>query len=1134
MIRVPELLAVASAELRLARRLVRYWVFFALSYLVGVAFFLYYALLHMLGSSWSATAATIGPRYLMSAVGTYAVLVFLIGVVFLGFDLRARDRRERMVEVLDARPFTNLELVSGRFLGLLTACWVPMVGLAVVVELLGFLLEALGAPLGEPVEPWSLVALVSFMALPALAFTLALVFAVSLAVRNRLVASVLLLALLGGSMWLSFRIPVRLVPLLDLTGGFGLNFPSDLIPAIADGPGWLQRLGVLVAAVGLVALAAAIHPRLDGGSRGRTAMAAVALLVTGGLLVGGVVVMRTVDLHQLESWRDAHLARRDDPAPEVESIRGTATLDPGRSLGLDLQVTVRAPSGGPLDPLLFTLNPGLQVQWIRGPGGSDLVHSHRDGLLEVRLAQPLQPGEALELEMSIRGRPDLRFGYLDSSLILQSLTLRDASVFLLGDLRGVFDRRYAALMPGIRWLPAPGADVGRDDPRRRAPDFFDVDLEVEVPRGFLVAGPGRRQELGSEGKRARFRFTPGAPVPEVALLAARFESRSVEVEGVRLELLVDPDHTDNLELLADAAGEIERAIGDRLREARDLGLGYPYDGLTMVEVPSRLRGYGGGWRLDTALAQPGLVLVRENAFPTARFDFPFRNPEEFRDREGGVPRAKLERLRSHFVNDFSGGNVLMNASRAFVLDQTRAAGPEGVAVDFVLETLATRVVTDTRGYFSVHVFDSDLNQSIQRAFVSFFVGGRQDREFADAVIEAFTSRSEVWEAVLGVALADLDPAQDPQRTVDVLTLKAGALAESLADFLGRERVGRLLATLVERHRGQPFDRSDLVAAGQAVDADLEPLLATWLNSTDLPGFVGAGARAYRLPDGEDGSPRYQLLVGLANEEPASGMLRVVVTVGSGREAERDSSDPITLDPHSAVEYGTVLSQAPTAVEVRPYLSLNRAPFALDLAEVNEAEAVDLPPFEGVREAPTAPPPADRIVVDDLDPGFAVAGDSRPSGLRLGARGASSDTDQGLPSIVVPTPPAQWSRFEAAEAWGTYRHTVALVRPGRGDQRAVFTVTLPRAGSWDLELHLPDKSRFRPFIQKWGAWHLELVTSEGSQEVTFDSVAAGGGWNLVGTYDLPAGEVRLELTDRTDGQLVVADAIRLQPAAGGGS
>jgi len=46
-----------------------------------------------------------------------------------------------------------------------------------------------------------------------------------------------------------------------------------------------------------------------------------------------------------------------------------------------------------------------------------------------------------------------------------------------------------------------------------------------------------------------------------------------------------------------------------------------------------------------ALAPATLLLVREMSFPTVRFDVPFRDPEQFRDREGGLPRAKRERSR---------------------------------------------------------------------------------------------------------------------------------------------------------------------------------------------------------------------------------------------------------------------------------------------------------------------------------------------------------------------------------------------------------------------------------------------------------------------------------------------------------
>jgi ABC-type transport system involved in multi-copper enzyme maturation permease subunit len=190
-------LAVAWAELRVTRRLVRYWVFLGLAYLIALVSYFYYAGIHMVASSWSATAASIGPRYLMGAVGNNATLIFVVAIVFLGFDLRARDQRERMAEVLDSRPLNNLELVAGRFLGLLAAVWVPVAVLAVLIEALGLLLPLLGSPIGEPIEPWSLLTWVIFMSLPSFAFALALVFLVTLLVRNRLVAAVVLLGLLG-------------------------------------------------------------------------------------------------------------------------------------------------------------------------------------------------------------------------------------------------------------------------------------------------------------------------------------------------------------------------------------------------------------------------------------------------------------------------------------------------------------------------------------------------------------------------------------------------------------------------------------------------------------------------------------------------------------------------------------------------------------------------------------------------------------------------------------------------------------------------------------------------------------------------------------------------------------------------
>lgn len=1130
MMRLHTVLSIARAEMRLTRRLVRYWVFLIISYLFGIGGYLYYSVIHGLFSSHSATIGSLNPRFLVNVLGFYYFTVFMVGIVFLGFDIRARDRRERIIEVLDSLPYTNLELVTGRFLGLLWSSWIPVVLLAAIWELLGLLLAALGSPVGEPLGLNSLFTFAFFMMLPGFSLVLALAFLVTLLVRNRLVAALVLLMILGVDFWAVLALPLYCGSLLDFSGMYVVDFPSEIVPGIADTVGWLQRTAALLTALGTLGLSAAIHPRLDGGSRARTAASALGVLAAGVFLAGFGFFLRSGDLEMIERWRGVHAARADVPVPDLTSISGEVKIAPGTALKAELDLSFRAPAEKPIDTALFTLNPGQTVLEVQDAAGRPLAFTHEDGLLAVNLPTPLAPGTETKIRLSLGGLPDRRFAYLYSARTPEETTAVNGQLFLLGFEPMLFDERFVALMPGVRWLPAPGPEKGRDDPSLRALDFFDINLLVEVPSGWLVAGPGRRQDVAGAAGGARFRFAPPAPVPEVALIASEFESQSVEIEGVLLEVLVHPSHARNLEVFADAAEEIRTWIEERLREAREAGLGYPYGGLTSVEVPVALRGYAGGWRMDTTLAPPAMVLMRESGFPTARFDSAFRNPENFKDYEGGLPRAKRDRLRNFFTNDFSGGNPFIGAARSFFAYQTAAKGSEGLALNYVMETLSTSLVMESRGYFSAHLFKADANQAVNRIMRSFVMNQAPGRTFADAVIEALTSRPEVWDTVLGVALVDLDPWEDPARTVDVLTLKGGAVSQSLLDGLGRDKTFRLLASLREAHVGRSFSFEDLIAAGKALDEDLQELLGDWLGSTDLPGFVGSGADAYRLPDDDDGSPRYQLLVTVRNDEPVPGIFRILYWIGSGGEREGVKSDPIRLQGRSAVRFAVIVSRPPTAVQVEPYLSLNRAAFVVPLKSVDQEKIMDRESLEGLAEQPWKQPDEDFIVVDDLDEGFYVTEGEERKGLRLGARRAETETDQGLPSRFFGTRPSVWSRMVNPRSWGKYRHTLVAVRAGAGSRRATFSASIPRPGSWDLELHMTAKKRFFQ-VRKWGVWHLEVVNDSGRREVTFDSDAGTQGWNLVGTFELTEGETLVELSDKTNGQLVVADAIRWSPSAG---
>ena len=1120
MIRLDVVLAIARAEGRLARRLVRYWVFLVLAWMIGTLGYLQYGIfLHRPFSAHSATAAMLNPRYLVALYGTWYLLIVLIGLIFLAFDVRTRDVRERIVEVLDAKPYTNTELVMGRCAGLLFMSWVPVV---LIISFLGIL----GLIVKEPIEPWSMIDFAVFMALPAFVFTIGLVFLASIVVRLRLLTVLLVGGLLVGTVVGGQFGPIALGGLTNLTGGFAVGYSSDFIHFGAGFPGFAQRLAFAFLGVTLLLLASALHPRLDGGSKGKTLGAAgVAAVLTAAMFLVNIQSTRSY-VAAFDEWYAAHEARRGEPAPDILAMSAEVDIAPGRSLDLEVEMRFAAPPGSGLDRPLFSLNPGLTVASVTDADGRDVAFTSENGLLEI--AAPLGPGQESTVIVEASGIPLENFAFLDAVKHPLKMQGRDGAMFLLGFQPMLFTRGYVALMPGARWLPAAGAEFGRDD----AADFFDLDLVVKIPEGWLVAGPGKRQDgPGGGGGSQSFLFSPPAPVPDVALVASEFESRSTDIDGVRFEVLVHPKHTANLDLFEDAAKEIHDWIATKLQDAEDLGLPYPYDGLTLVEVPYPLRGYGGGWRMDTTLAPPAMLLMRECSFPTARFDHHLQDPEPFRDKEGGLPRAKLEWLVRFFEYDFTGGDILVGATRNNFAYRTAATGPDALALDFVCDSLVTRLLSGRNGYFSAHIFDREVNAIAGAVIQGILVGSQsgQSPNITEVVTKELTSRKEVWDQALGVALNGLDPWKNPRAALDVLTLKGDAMARSLVDEIGRDRVALLLSTLVQRNEGGTFDRDELIAVATEIGVDVEGSLALWLDATELPGFVLERADAYRLADDEEGSPRYQILLTLRNDEPVGGMVAVEYGIGGSdpdsQKVETSRTDPIYVAGRSELEIGVVTPRPPQSVSIGPYLSLNRTSFKVDLPTIDEAKLDDREPFAGHRATEWSSSDGEAIVVDDLDDGFEVVEHTGRSGLRLGARADDEETDQGLPiAQSLLQPPSRWSRRATTTAWGKYRHTLAVVKAGEGERKAVFKASLPRTGSWELQLHLPAQR-----TKEKGTWTFAVEDSSGRKDVPFDLGAGAEGWNSLGIFEIAEGQVRVELSDATDAPFVLADAIRWVPA-----
>ena len=1134
---------VCALELRSARRMIRTWLFATLALAAGGALYHAFGVNHFHNDS-------IAPRFAVPGFGVVTLWAALIGLVFIGFDARHRDAGAQVGEALDIRPVSNVALLTGRLLATVLIVWLPLLVLALGLQVAGMVVAQYQLPGGTVPEPVSLLTFVLLDAPAALGLWGAVLVVLVAVLRSRWAAAAVALALLGLGLFAIFNTPLYLLP--ALSGVTNLGLPgSEILPRWPSAADLAARVATVVFCAGLVVVAAGIWPRLDNVPRGKRLLLGGVLLGAGASAIAGLAWQAHAAQAERTTWTQTHRALRAAPRLDIERIAGQVTIEPGRRLDIRVEVAVRAPADVAMEVLRFALNPGMAVESVHVDGAL-ARHSHDQGLLDVMPVRPLPASERSVVAIDAAGVPDQRFGYLDSAVDAMAETLLGSPMALLGEQASLFDRQFVALMPAARWLPAAGANYGAP------PDFHALDLAVEVPLGWHAAGAGRTQDEGP------LRFKPTVPVPEFALLAAPLARRAMTVDEVECELLIHPTHLGNVEYFASGASETTAEDGgtktvtsvtdgddtpqvlesggtlaDKLRDRlrRWLSGGhlppYPHRVVSLVEVPAQLRRYGGGWLMDTVQGLPGVQLLAEHGFPTSRLTERPRWPEL--ERWFDALFVHVEYTGAHGIGLTAG------AARNRVPFLTRATGDGAAAMDYLVEWLAAWRVRGVREVAPAHWLRVGLSPRMP-FLVRVLERGMASATMASDWFSFFPMALE--DESEKVSFAGFDPAAR-ENGADIVIHKGDLVALSMQRLLGAEKVSRFLALLRERHAGGTFTRDDFLRAVGDVDPAAAPFLTHVLSEPTLPGFLASDARVARLPDDGSGNPRYQIGVHVYNDELAPGVAGVSYRTGI---IPYWQWSPFAHVPGKrSVEIGVVGREPPVEVRLETYLSLNRRILRLRLPPVDAQTIVDEPPLAGGRASPWRP--ADiGIVVDDLDAGFATT--SPPTGWDLlglgGAGGANVAGDEALPEYRADgSVEPRWRRQtdENAVIWGKYRRTLARIAAGKGQGKARFTTELPVAGRWRLYYHLPGASLsegdyrqaqdwWRP-ADNFGDMDIAIVVGERDGEgsdrldVEFDATQATPGWNHLGGYDLPAGRVQVVVSDATDGDIVVADAVRWQ-------
>ena len=614
---------------------------------------------------------------------------------------------------------------------------------------------------------------------------------------------------------------------------------------------------------------------------------------------------------------------------------------------------------------------------------------------------------------------------------------------------------------------------------------------------------------------------------DFAVVAGRFERRVTTLAGVEYELLFAPPHRRRMEHLE----AWERAFaawlqGGGLAAGRAWGLDYPYETFSVVEVPASLRLYGGGPSMEVLRAMPGVQLLAEHGLPTRRF--------------GGTDSddVRLGQLRHGIRLGPNGVPHTAGVGRNLLGFVVGAGGDGADVVRFALDALTRRLLGS-----------SEAPSLAAAPPLANWVASRGSLKVLDRLIgygvwirqPDYASIGEgAWQASEREPLVGHGAPSD--QPVELVMFRSRQLADAVHAYLGHERTADLLASIRRAHFGAALDSAGFARAIARADGPLGAVVDHWLHRGSAPGFRASEVRAYRLADDRDGLPRYQIRVHVRNSGAAPGVVGLAWRSTAILSHFDDSPAPFVrsrsmiVGPDESVEMGVVTRAPPLEVRLVPHLSLNRNDMRLALPHYEHGVQLDREPFTGSRPSDWGTVQTS-VVVDDLDVGFSLTGaggcSRRPEDR---PEGGGVDTDIG---------PYSWGQRgwrrqsdESVAAWGRYRRTLVRTPAGSGSTEACFATKLPAPGRWNLQVHLPGPSvshgHWRPTSplvrDALGSYDLRIAAGGEERSVSFDGTYAEMGWNDVGSFDVAGTEVRVAVSDRTSGDVVVADAVRWRPGS----
>jgi hypothetical protein len=237
-----------------------------------------------------------------------------------------------------------------------------------------------------------------------------------------------------------------------------------------------------------------------------------------------------------------------------------------------------------------------------------------------------------------------------------------------------------------------------------------------------------------------------------------------------------------------------------------------------------------------------------------------------------------------------------------------------------------------------------------------------------------------------------------------------------------------------------------------------------------------------------------------------------------------------LEGNQTKEVSYLLDGTPRNISINTLTSRN-IPAELRLPLDNIEQDTKATPFEGekISDIPVRIAEKGETIADDEDPNLSYTQTEDYSLLQKLLLKEDQTQDRFI-GFNTWRAPRTWRATTNSSFFGRFIRSAHYIRSGDGKKKATWSIPIKENGTYEVFTYLIKSRRGggprRNNQDSDGEYAYSINHNEGKEEVLIDLKTADDGWNSLGSFYFTGDTVKVELGNKSDAQVVVADAIKL--------